>query len=418
MQFLNQFRSVTIEPVEGDLPEPVKPLVVRVTELSRQVFDFGASISTGEGARVDLEYTYRNIFGLAVDCSLRGALAWQFIFLDTVLRERFTRLSTLDRLERRLGVGCTVPFVGIDNLSTNVSLQHQRDNERNFGLTRNGIDLTFTHRTTRWLTSTVSTGVEINEVTLFADGDDYQTLLENTTDARLRRLLRVPAGETSIVSAGLSLHADFRDNPFNPTNGILLTSDTEWAHTLASEPVNVAGELTRFYSHHLRLELGVSGYIPLYDQFVLALQAQYGRVIHLENTSETYPNRKFFLGGSNTIRGYLEDAMVPQDVADSLIGENVAPGAIVQGGDTFLVLRAELRFPIISFIGGGVFFDMGNLWAGAGNIDLMALRPTVGLGLRLATPIGPIALDYGILLQRREKFGENFGAFHFSIGLF
>jgi outer membrane protein insertion porin family len=38
------------------------------------------------------------------------------------------------------------------------------------------------------------------------------------------------------------------------------------------------------------------------------------------------------------------------------------------------------------------------------------------LGLRVNTPVGPLALDYGVNLDPR--YYEDFGAFHFSIGLF
>ena len=90
-------------------------------------------------------------------------------------------------------------------------------------------------------------------------------------------------------------------------------------------------------------------------------------------------------------------------------------------GDFFYLLRAELRFPIAGDLQGGVFVDIGNVWANPDAMraeDLLRLRYTAGLGLRLATPVGPIALDYGFNLSRNESIGEPFGAFHFSIGLF
>jgi outer membrane translocation and assembly module TamA len=36
--------------------------------------------------------------------------------------------------------------------------------------------------------------------------------------------------------------------------------------------------------------------------------------------------------------------------------------------------------------------------------------------VRLSTPVGPLAVDYGVNLDRRRQ--EDFGAVHFSIGLF
>ena len=51
-------------------------------------------------------------------------------------------------------------------------------------------------------------------------------------------------------------------------------------------------------------------------------------------------------------------------------------------------------------------------------MDFFRLRPTTGFGLRMSTPVGPIALDYGFILLRREELGEPIGSLHFSIGLF
>ena len=60
--------------------------------------------------------------------------------------------------------------------------------------------------------------------------------------------------------------------------------------------------------------------------------------------------------------------------------------------------------------------DAGNLWVDPGQFDLLKLRYALGLGLRIGTPIGPLAFDYGINLLQYSW--EDFGAFHFSIGLF
>jgi outer membrane translocation and assembly module TamA len=49
--------------------------------------------------------------------------------------------------------------------------------------------------------------------------------------------------------------------------------------------------------------------------------------------------------------------------------------------------------------------------------DYVRLRWNAGVGLRYATPVGPLAVDYGFNLTRQVE-DEPFGAFHFSIGLF
>jgi len=83
--------------------------------------------------------------------------------------------------------------------------------------------------------------------------------------------------------------------------------------------------------------------------------------------------------------------------------------------------RTELRVPVNDLFGIGIFLDMGNLWVEPKAIDLTELHYAVGAGVRIGTPIGPLALDYGINLDsptRKAALDEDFGAFHFSIGLF
>jgi outer membrane protein insertion porin family len=91
--------------------------------------------------------------------------------------------------------------------------------------------------------------------------------------------------------------------------------------------------------------------------------------------------------------------------------------------------RLELRIPIKEPLETVLFGDAGNLWLDPldpfRNPGDITLAYSAGTGLRLQTPIGPIAIDYGINLSRlfsaannpRRSY-EDFGAFHFAIGLF
>jgi outer membrane translocation and assembly module TamA len=49
-------------------------------------------------------------------------------------------------------------------------------------------------------------------------------------------------------------------------------------------------------------------------------------------------------------------------------------------------------------------------------VEPWKLRYAAGSGLRASTPVGPLALDIGLNLDRRDW--EDPFAFHFSIGLF
>ena len=64
------------------------------------------------------------------------------------------------------------------------------------------------------------------------------------------------------------------------------------------------------------------------------------------------------------------------------------------------------------------FFDSGNVFAHASDIDLTELRGAVGFGIRYKSPVGPIRVDLGFKLHREEIAGsrEALTALHISLG--
>lgn len=420
LQNLGVFSGVNVSLAEPELRGRVKRVIVEVSERKTQYLNVTAGVSTGQGVRGGFEYGYRNLFGQAVDLALRVQLAHQLFFVDQELGERFKSLTSLNqRIERRVSLGIVIPRTfGLSGVRTAFDLVHLRDNERDFGTDKNGLGVTVTYLPSRALTTTVGADVENNNVDLFVDSD-LANFLASTSDLRLRRLLRVPEGDTTLVALRASASYDLRDNPFTPTRGSFISLQAEVARTLSEKTVTSNDIESTFFSEFLKLALTVNGYLPLTDSIVLASQARIGRIFHLSANSRTYPNRAFFLGGVDTMRGYLQDAMVPQDLADRvLIDPTLGTGSIVRAGDAFVLARGELRFPLYDSLRGGVFLDMGNLWAEAENLWPFSLRPSIGAGIRLSTPVGPVAVDYGILLRPRESLREPFGTLHFSIGLF
>ncbi|HEY2733478.1 MAG TPA: POTRA domain-containing protein, partial [Polyangiales bacterium] len=401
---LGVLTGVSVELEDPDLPARVKRLVVIVSERRNQFLDFSAGLSTGQGARAGFDYGYRNLFGRGVGLTLRVQFAYQLLFVRQDLRERFDRLLFSERLERNVALGLVVPrSPGLGATRTNLDLVHVRDNERDFGLDKNGITLAFTEVPIPHVAVVEAVDLENNNIDLF-EAKALADLLAVTTDPRLRRLLRVPDGNTTIVALRTSISYDHRDSPFVPTRGYYLSASGELASTLTSSSSDQASQ---FLSRFIKLQATASGYIPLGRSVVFAAQLQVGRIAHLEKDSKTYPNRAFYLGGVDSMRGYYLDELIPQDVADSALRKhNQAEtdqviNAAVRSGDAFVLVRGELRFPIYGQLGGGLFADIGNLWADASNMNPFDLRPTAGAGLRLNTPVGPIAVDYGIVLNRR-----------------
>ncbi|MCC7540015.1 MAG: BamA/TamA family outer membrane protein [Deltaproteobacteria bacterium] len=415
---LGVFIGVTVGPSDPDLPERVKPVLVQVTERPLQYLDTTFGFATGEGLRGSIEYGYRNLFGYALSLRLRGQLGYQVYFADETVEQRFRRLTVGNQLERQLTVGLLLPHMpAIGYLRTALDFVHLRENERDFGFDKNAVVLTLSSTLLKRLFLQMAVSLENNTIGFF-ESQSLAEYLQMTMDSRIRRLLLVPEGESTITSVRPSVSLDLRDNAFTPTRGLFASASLEWVRSVATAPADEGDP--EFFSDFFKLGLSTSGYLPLGRGIVLAAQLRIGRIFHLQQRSRTYPNRLFFLGGVDSLRGFQQDELIPQDIADEIAASEgeLDPDSVLRGGDTYLLGRTELRVPLTGFLHAGLFLEAGNLWVNTDAFAPFDLRPTGGLGARFATPAGFIALDYGINLLRRRELGEGFGALHFSIGLF
>ncbi len=453
---LGTFSSVSISLEDPQVPARRKIVIVEVQERVPQYLDLRPGFSTGEGFRTTLEYGHRNVAGQAIQLTVRvqfGYLPDAFI-LDPDVQENYDKLTVAQRLERRDTVSVVFPEVGLGPLIRfGLDGIDVRDNARDFGLTKDAALATLTYRPTRSFYAQLGGSLERNDVGIFRGGTVTEYLQEVARSGGsivdLSRLLRVPEGLTFAIAERLSATWDRRDNAFGATRGTLLVGGVEHVHAYpdvedpachfdpmaptsvapgtrpVSEqdysgppryvlPVNCASDFFRFTGT-------VAGYVRLTEGgLAVAVSLRGGRIQHLMRYSKTYPDRLFFLGGVDSLRGFLQDSLVPEDIAERILHpgpehlevQNVA----IRGGDVFINPRVELRIPFSGIWEGGLFLDTGNVWVDPKNFDPFKLRYAAGAGIRIGTPIGPIAFDYGINLIRREW--EDFGNFHFSIGLF
>ena len=431
---LGVFSSVSISLEDPHVPAKRKVAIVEVRESLPQYLDIKPGFSTGEGVRIGFEYGHRNIGGEAIQLTLRLQLAYlpdAFIF-EPEVRENLDRLSVGDRLERRNTVSLAFPEIGLGPLvRLNLDVIDVRDNFRDFGLTKEAMAGTLTYRPWRQFYMQVGASLEYNDVGIFKGGtvDDYLAASQNRD---LARLLRVPDGKTAAFAQRVGFTWDRRDNAFGAKSGTLLSFGVEHVY---AEPVDIGlgsdPNANAIRTDFFRFTGTASGYLRLTQRGLsLAASIRAGRIVQsgLVPGSKTYPDRLFFLGGVDSLRGFFQDALVPQDLADRILNEeNQAMGAsdpskltvdriALRGGNVYVNPRLELRIPLSGIFEAGVFLDAGNLWVDPASFDPFDLRYAAGAGLRISTPIGPIAFDYGINLDRRPW--EEFGAFHFSIGLF
>jgi len=75
------------------------------------------------------------------------------------------------------------------------------------------------------------------------------------------------------------------------------------------------------------------------------------------------------------------------------------PTLVPLGGDAMVVLNFELRYPLTRQLQLVPFYDFGNVFAKISDISLSGMTNSIGLGLRFNTPVGPVGIDYGYLLD-------------------
>lgn len=472
---LGVFSSVTVSLSDPYIPQPGKTVYVDVVEPLPRYVEVRGGFSTGEGVRGTIEYDERNVLGYAIGAVLRAQLSYlpDFLILDPQVATNYQQIQ--DRLARRLTLSWTFPEVGLGpQVRAQTDAIYVRDLERDFALDKIAGVGSLIYRPFREITMTVGQSVEDNDVRLFQFNSIAAALAcsKNGFDPALAALLRVPDGESLVVAQRAQLAWDRRDSAFNAHRGTFVVVGAELVNSFpeggAIKP-NVSNAscdnasmnnssmnnpsmnnpflqaAPQAFSHFVRLTQTFAGYIPIFRNVSLALELRLGENVrvapcnYVHPSSQlpaycTYPDRLFFMGGFESMRGWLQDTFIPQDYADLIAAAAQVPGAdplctnsssscliTLRGGNLMINPRAELRFPLYGAIDAALFADFGNLWLDPTYIynhpiTIHTLRADVGPGIRLQTPVGPLVFDYGINVTRRSY--EDFGAFHFAIGLF
>jgi len=204
---------------------------------------------------------------------------------------------------------------------------------------------------------------------------------------------------TKISLLGTSWIREKRDNPADAWRGDFNTAD----FSVASKPLGSSASFLRVFFQN-------STFHPIRGRVAFARSMRIGiqRALGSTTPKDIPLPERFFAGGGNSLRGFGLNQAGPRD---PVTGFPV-------GGEMMLLFNQELRFPMrLPFVrgqlGGSLFYDAGNVFRQANKMsfrasptvqdvtsgDLSYLSHTIGLGFRYATPIGPVRLDLGFLLN-------------------
>jgi len=200
-----------------------------------------------------------------------------------------------------------------------------------------------------------------------------------------------------------------RNSVIDPTSGSLMAAELRWA-----SPAIGSDTLVQF----LKGTVELSTYQRIAGAGVLSVRLKLGTILTArrcggEQLRCVPTDERFYAGGASTVRGYSQNELGPKvrvreiTVTQTEVqnGDTVVVAADTTirtsptGGNDLVLLNLEYRFafPGVSRkVSGAVFLDAGRVFdRGGESPGPTSLRVTPGVGLRVASPLGPIRLDFG-----------------------
>lgn len=231
----------------------------------------------------------------------------------------------------------------------------------------------------------LSAGLQYQQVEI-QDADGNRAPRSSLAFGR-RKLAFNDSGVDELLTFRFTASRDRRNDALNPTSGSLLLLGMEQTLPLTNVVFN---RLRASYSYYMPVKFidFTNGEGPQ----ALAFNVQGGTVL-----GDLPPYEAFVIGGANSVRGYAEGDL--------------------GNGRSYLQATAEYRFPVLSFLGGVLFFDYATTLGSQGAVigqpaKVRGLKGDgfgYGVGLRVQSPLGPIRIDYGVNDRGDSRI-------HFGIG--
>ena len=355
LQRLDYFEDVQVEQLPSDKEDHVT-LGIEVKEKPTGSFSFGGGYSTEDGPYVAGSVSKRNFLG-------KG----QTIEFDGLVGTKTTRF-TLRFIE---------PYLLDSDVSMDTELYNWVYDYDEYKKSSWGGALTFGYPLMDYLRLYVGYQFEYSDITEVVDWADPG--------------IRDMKG-THITSAVFGkLRYDSRDRFFNATRGIDANLSIKYA--------GLGGDIkfTKYTGE-------AAVYVPLFWGTVGYAHIKAG---YLQEAGSVIPDwERFYLGGLNSLRGFGWRDVSPKNA----YGERI-------GGTKMIQYNLEYHFPVLPSSGliGLVFFDMGNVFANDQSYDPFDLRYSAGYGIRWFSPIGPIRIECGYILDPKDGESSS-GRWEFGMG--
>jgi outer membrane protein insertion porin family len=356
---LNIFESVQVRTIGLKEQEQTVHLLVQAAEQKPYYFETGGGYQSDKGLYGRARVGDRNFLGTAKE--LRASVEASEIGYrwDTALTE-----------PRLLGT----------RIRADVGLYGERSEPFNqpFGTESMGANLNFARAFGRHYTTSLALRYERREQFLRGESESTEQIDPDTLAPR------------AIVAATPYVQFDSRDSFIRPRSG-----------HLASISADISKGLDNTLDDFIKYRFDGRTYYTPTRRLTLAGRLWVG-LVEPYGSDDLPLDQLFFLGGTNSVRGFGENLLRFDDDGKPV------------GGRLALAASLEARIDIGRNFELVPFIDTGSLQQAPVEVGSDTLRWAAGLGVQYITPIGPIGLFYGHKLDRRA--GESSGQFHLSIG--
>ena len=354
---LRFFEEVNFQTAKGP-EENLTDINISVKERPTGLFSIGAGYSGQDGAMLMAQIAQQNLFGRGQNLSLQGALG--------------TENSTIN-------LSFTEPYLFDLPLWMKTDLWKMYQEYDTYYLDSTGAAITFGYPVWERVVGYIGYRYSVNDVT-----DVLPTASQTIKDQE---------GETTTSAILLALSRDTTDDQMFPTSGSRHRIDANLAGTFLGGD-NSFGKYNYGSSWFFKVP-------PFNEDLVFSPRFRIGYIQAFEG-KEIPVWERYILGGINSLRG-LKD-----------IGPRDPVSGDILGGDRMLLFNFEFVFPILKNAGmkGVIFFDTGNAWNN--EYDLGDMRKTTGAGIRWYSPVGPLRLEWGYVLDRKD--GEPAYRWDFTMG--
>ncbi|MSP54854.1 MAG: outer membrane protein assembly factor [Myxococcales bacterium] len=404
---LGVFDRVSVEAV-GD-EDRVKDILITLDERKNLYAEVGGGIATDQGVRVFARTGHRNLFGIAHTLTLYGqggigwlGDGWSFDLTDPTYRA---------------SAHYGAPHVPASGESvTGDVLFGAEEQAPDWRLSRSGVAAGLSLRIGAHATARVDYRVQWRRLLdvdpgVLVNGDPWLGALGLADGVDPSPI--TPSAVRRQSGIDLSFLLDLRDDPFNPTRGGVGSAAFLLTDPILSDHV------------YLRGEGSWTQQIPLGKPAIL-LRLRSGAA-WVPNQSNVLPVEDRFQGGGGaSFRGFGLDTLGPANLVSNEdisypntleplldYAERTSVGRWVStGGDAMAVGTFEFTLPLDVFGLNGLgstrvalYTDVGNIWWISPLVETTSmsrsvnnggdplLRYSLGIGLRRATPVGPLQID-------------------------